>query len=225
MPTKKGATWLKDQKFDLHHFNGIHYHAVEPVFIRRLLLLIQTMTNAANNYFSFIPIEDDRLILNWVKKIYRQNNHPEKVLERLYYELFSLLSNIHEEQAEMFVDRITGYLHYGASIRQLSQAYNLSVDDVHLKLTLVNHRMIQMISDSDAYPFMQKVLTGIEQPSTMSHSASQTYDMIKKKYTPEEISVARGLKLNTVYDHIVEIIYFDPNIPSNRLSPVGRKTE
>nr|WP_253286704.1 helix-turn-helix domain-containing protein [Virgibacillus sp. MSJ-26] len=36
-----------------------------------------------------------------------------------------------------------------------------------------------------------------------------TYNLLNAGFSPEEIKVRRNLKLNTIYDHIVEISLFD----------------
>src|SRR5699024_4996826 len=94
MTTVRGENWLREQKkhVPVNYFNGMEYYQKASIFLERLLLLIQTMTNSKKNNFHFIPVVDKRIATNWVKRQYYQTHRFQaNFLNQLYEELYQLL--------------------------------------------------------------------------------------------------------------------------------------
>lgn len=215
--TKQGASWLakQEEKLSFTRFNGIHYHTLAPVFSNRLLLLIQTLTNSCRHNFSFIPVVDKLHIQVWMKTFYTNIKANEgNFLQALYGELYQLLSGFQQVEANMFVDRLTGYQLYGKSIQQLAQDYHFTVIDVQLLWTRMIHQLLSTITLSEkAFPALQALLPETSVQSFMTNSANRTYRLLKQGHSVETIADMRQLKNNTIYDHIVEIALFDSGFP------------
>ncbi|WP_217585407.1 helix-turn-helix domain-containing protein [Lentibacillus saliphilus] len=211
-PTHLGEKWLQQTSLNLQHFNGLAYSNVEPVFSSRLLLLIQTLTNTAQGHYSFIPVEDDRYITQWVKSVFKQINKPHQALKAIYDELYDILNTLTELEASLFVDRLTGYQHYGMSTPQLAHKYHLDIHTVKLLLKKVHHQIMRQVSEGHHYPTLSMIRADLQQSNMITQSAKQTYALLKKQYTLEQIALIRQLKLNTIYDHLVEIVYVDANM-------------
>src|SRR5690625_6290093 len=82
--------------------------------MNRLLLFIQMITNAKMNHFSYIPIIDERSYTIWARNIYhRLKNHLDETLEQLYLEIKQVCQKISTKEANIFIDRLTGYHRYG----------------------------------------------------------------------------------------------------------------
>lgn len=211
--TTKGIKWLSEKQHQLQftYFNGLTYHAIDRVFFERLLLFIQVLTNKKMNHSSFIPIVDKGRITNWMKTFYQMIKVDIDVyVTMIYKELSFSLQNFPKQEAEMFVDRLTGYQHYGMSVYQLANRYQLSEDDVRLLFTGITHRMLNIIQkDAAKYPLLMKVISDLRTEGFLTHSAHKTYELIKDGYTTEEIAKIRKLKVNTIYDHIVEVSLYD----------------
>src|SRR5690625_7952103 len=87
-------------------------------------------------YFSFIPVIDKTDVTDWVKRTYKQmKSLDNKGLPVLYKELYMLLSHFSDVEAELFVDRLTGFRNYGMSLEQLSMSYKMDKADIQLLLT------------------------------------------------------------------------------------------
>src|SRR5699024_11615352 len=104
------------------------YHEINIVFFERLLLLLQVLTNLKMNHSSYIPVIDRPATTKWMKYYYQKQNLQVNIqLEKVYDELFSMLITFSEGEAEMFVDRLTGFQHYGMSVQQLANRYEITV--------------------------------------------------------------------------------------------------
>ncbi|WP_249871892.1 helix-turn-helix domain-containing protein [Oceanobacillus saliphilus] len=213
--TTHAVNWLDNhrEQLKIDYFHGLTYNGTANSFFLRLLLLIQTLTNTKMDHYHFIPVTDNYHVERWVKQVYRKiNNNQEKALESLYIELYSILKKLPDKDASVFVDRLTGYQNYGLSTNQLSDKYNLSADDVHLILTGVIHYLLSTIQEKEGnYPILSYIVKDLDKAVQITHSASITSELLSKNYTIEQISAMRNLKINTIYDHIVELALYEAN--------------
>lgn len=217
IPTASGYELLSKNanSSSLYYFNGIKYCNSATIFFERLTLLIQTLTNSSNNNLNFIPVVDKPVVTDWVKKQYYEIKQDQNsFLQKFYDELFDLLNRFTEHEASMFVDSLTGFRHYGMSSFQLADNYNLNLIDVPLALTGIIHYMLFMIEqDPNKYPSLTRIKNELPEYSKTTQSATKTRELLNRQYTAEEIAVMRNLKLNTIYDHLVEIALYDEQFP------------
>lgn len=214
VPTQSGyelVNKINDMHNQLNYFNGMKYYNMDEIFFERLMLLIQTLTNSVNNNLNFIPVVDKSVITEWVREQYyliRQNLNV--YLENIHNELFELLSYFSERDASKLVDCLTGFNHYGMSSFQLADHYNVKRVEIPLILTAIIHRMLSIIEQNVGnYPILSLITRDLAEDSRITNSANQTNDLLNKQYSVEEIAVIRNLKLNTIYDHLVEIALYD----------------
>ncbi|QKY69225.1 helix-turn-helix domain-containing protein [Lentibacillus sp. CBA3610] len=217
LPTDRGMNWINEpaENVPVRYFNGMEYNRKAPVFWERLLLSVQTMTNSRSNSFNFIPVIDKPDVMAWVKSYYRQwRNHQTAFLSQLYSELSQLLQLFWEKEASLFVDSLTGYKHYGMSSFQLAEHYGLRQIDIPLIRTAIIHRMLAIITqDTAAYPLFAQFLRDLPEEAKLTNSANKTKKFLERNYSAEDIAAIRHLKLNTIYDHMVEIALYDESFP------------
>lgn len=212
------TNWLKK-------FNGMRYVDKTDVFYKRLLLLIQTLTNTKQNNLSFIPIIDDYRIEKWVKKVYQKLRGKEaKFLERIHSELEKILSNLTATEASLFVDRLTTYNHYGLSIAQLSTLYKMEKDDIFLQMTSILHQLLNLIEVGD-YPILASIIKDVDSRKHITLSANKTYQLLLEGYSIDYIARIRNLKRNTIYDHIVEIALYNNDFTIDQYVSKSLQTE
>lgn len=219
IPTAAAKVWLDNKKKSLpfHYFNGLQYASVAIVFFDRLLLLIQTITNSQKGHFSFIPVVDKTSIENWVKVVYKKSKgFKQKFLADIYRELHQLLQCFSNQEASIFVDRLTGYKNYGMSLEQLAAEYRMTVHDIHLILSGLLQTMVTNIhKERDNFPLFSYIIKDLSGVIPITNSAYATSKLLNKAYTIDQIARIRQLKENTIYDHIVEIALYDPSFPVN----------
>jgi uncharacterized protein YpbB len=215
--TKKGATWIERDISLLDSLNGMEYANISDAFYGRLLLFIQTATNVLSSNHTFIPITDKAEVLNWVKDTYKREKHQlSDWLNHLYEELSEYLNQLSDQEASIFVDRITGYVKIGLSKEQLAMKYQMPLSNLEIKLTLLVHKLIQYITMQLASNSALKLfMNDLTKPFFLTDSAQKTYALLQKGFTIEKIKTVRGLKENTICDHIVEIALVDPDFPTD----------
>jgi len=213
--TERGMTWLAEHEhtMPLHYYKGLQYYDVDHVFFERLLLLTQVLTNRYKQNYHYIPVIDKREITVWVKQTYahmKENVHQH--LHTLFNELYHLLNLLNAQEANLFVDRLTGYKHFGLSTQQLSAHYSMSESDIYLYLTGIIHRLLNLIGqDTNTYPFLNACIQDQSIYQTMTQSARQTETLLDRGLDPEAVARIRRLTINTIYDHIVEIALVKEN--------------
>lgn len=217
--SEKGERWLANNKSitSTSAFDGLKYHPIDFIFFERLLLLIQVLTNRHMNNSAYIPIIDKSSITSWVKNIYKEiNHHVYTYLKIAYQELHQLLSDLTEQEADLFVSRLTGYNNFGMSIQQLAHTYQKSNHDIQLILIKIIHQMLNHIySQPKSFRLMNLIVDDLSTNGFITQSAYQTYQLIQKNYSIQKIAQMRHLKQNTIYDHIVEIALYDQDFPIN----------
>ncbi|GAB3052671.1 YpbB family protein [Virgibacillus ainsalahensis] len=217
--TGQGEKWLyeHEEKLPLDYYKGLKYHEIGNIYFDRLTLLIQTLANSKMGYFSFIPVIDKPDIENWVKLFYKRMRPKEpSLLPALYDEIYLLLDNLNDQEAGIFVDRLTGYKKYGMSLNQLADKYQLTMEDVQLLLVAIIHRMLDnIISNQNSFPFMTTLIKDLLSHDYITRSAYTTYQLLLKGYSIDQITRIRQLKANTIHDHIVEIALYYKEFPIN----------
>ncbi|WP_186577838.1 helix-turn-helix domain-containing protein [Aquibacillus kalidii] len=217
--THYGTEYLRNylNQHNLSSFNGLKYERMSHTFLLRLQLFIQTVSNMEKGINSFIPITDDQETQQWVKLIYvRNRNKLDSWLEGLYKELYTFLINLSDNEAEIFVDRLTGYQKIGLSKEQMARKFNLSYEDVELELIKLTHQLIRHIGEHiENNPFLSNFVQIETDTTFITNSAAYTYQLYNKGYGIEEIVRIRNLKESTIQDHLVEIAYVDPNFNVN----------
>ncbi|MEN1969126.1 helix-turn-helix domain-containing protein [Lentibacillus sp. N15] len=211
--TAEGREWLhtSDHTISLTSFNGLAYHKLASVFSDRLLLIIQTVTNSRMGNLRFIPIIHKKPVQMWVKSFYKMVKPKEiAFIQSLYTELHSVLSGLSELEANLFVDRLTGYHTYGKSQQQLAEQYHIEPVDIPLIWTKIIHYMLHMIQQHQTnHPALYAIISDYRQVSLLTDTAKKTYRLLKQQHTLDKIAAIRGLKVNTIYDHVVEIALAD----------------
>ncbi|WP_077326744.1 helix-turn-helix domain-containing protein [Virgibacillus siamensis] len=229
IPGERGAVIIdKANQFPhLDYLNGMNYFNSDIIFRQRLLLLIQTLTNSVQQHFTFIPIFDKPEITNWVKRYYQHMKPKQKaVLQVLHNELRELLEGFPEKDAQLFVDCITGYEYYGMSSHQLAIHHDLDTYDVPLLLTAITHRMLEVLHrNSGEFPVLFSILKDLKNDHRLSQSAAKTFILLQEGYDSAEIASMRNLKINTIYDHIVEISLYRVEFPIEPYVSTAQQSE
>ncbi|SES81266.1 Uncharacterized protein YpbB [Oceanobacillus limi] len=213
--THSGMQWIHQHDIPYTYYKGLTYSGVVDLFMERLMLLIQTYTNSKKSNLSFIPIVDNEETLNWVKMQYRRTKtNGIEILPILYEELYFILSQLKGHEAEMFVDRLTGYHTYGMSTHQLAEKYNMVEADVKVLMVGIIHFIMSNIEKSpEKFQLLRVLLQGVTRRNFITNSAKVTNDLLKKGYSIEKVAKVRRLKVNTIQDHIVEIALYNVDFP------------
>src|SRR5699024_3764092 len=211
--TKKGESYIREGNHSRMFFLGMSYNNAAPIFYKRILLFIQVWSNSIQLNQRYMPIIEDVQTENFIKNLYRQRKTYVKLdLTHLFVELKNILSKIPEQNALIYVERLTGYKHYGLSVDQLALKNKVDNHTVELTLTSINHQILSIVTEHhQEYKTLYLLIEDLISKSHLTISATKTYELFNQNKNLQEIAQIRNLKLNTIYDHVIEIALYDSN--------------
>lgn len=228
--TPEGLHFLESVKLNKYYWNGLTFREIDRLFFQRLLLFIQVWTNSRNNKQHYIPIVEHPETLLWIKQFYRTDQTDRLTrLKQLYSELVDLFSQLSSFFPQLFIEQITTTNSIGLTYEQLAARFDKSVTDIYLlHINYVHFILEKVINHNSIYPLLHlfvKDLKDNKQEKTITQSAKITNLYIEQGLTPEEIAVKRNLKINTIFDHIVEIALHDEHFPLHKFVPIDKQEE
>ncbi|OKL38012.1 hypothetical protein BLL40_00890 [Domibacillus mangrovi] len=203
---------LFQQTGSFNELSGWHFSGAASVFFSRMQLLVQVASHLAYSDSSYYPVTRDDRILEWVKRYLTYMPCSKKELSpRLYGELDCLFQQL-QERPECIVIRFSGHKQTGKTIAQAAERLEMEETEYWFRFLHALHSMIKHITESGPRtPLLQAVLMDIHDPLTLTISARQTADYLKKTMTIDQIAASRRLKKATIEDHIVELALNDPS--------------
>ncbi|UCZ54735.1 helix-turn-helix domain-containing protein [Bacillus shivajii] len=199
-------------------YNGAKYewndYAVQ--YWDRLSLMVQTCAFFIKGNNRFIPVSYNKDTQLHVKSILlNEVRSPKDYSEQLLKELRSILKNVSDLEAWLFVQRLTSTDKTGQTFTQLSNHFK--GDSLHTKLTFfgVIHKIIQMVqSNEQRSPALKLLLPKTQRLNSITETASITNHLLMS-HSIDEVAKIRHLKRSTIEDHIIELAIYDVDFPVN----------
>ncbi|WP_216831661.1 helix-turn-helix domain-containing protein [Alkalihalobacterium elongatum] len=214
--TKKGQEILHDKLKDanyIFYLNGWKHKDVASIFWKRLVLMVQSLSCLTVNDHYFFPVINDEQVKYWVKKNFPKQTVRHQYNRRLYEELITVLTKMSKEEAELFTYKLTGSNRIGLTNEQLAtilKKEKLLIELIHLSIV---HRILEELQlNRQQYPILKTFISDISLTIQMTNSTRQTYHLVKRGLSIEEIAVVRNLKVSTIEDHVVEIMLEDKSV-------------
>ncbi|MGO4888218.1 helix-turn-helix domain-containing protein [Anaerobacillus sp. MEB173] len=216
MITPKGEQQLLSarEKYDfLQKLDGWTYGDSGKCFWDRFSLYFQTLSNLIADKNNFIPITKEQSTLTWVKK-----HFPSSRIDRnqaaaiIYNEIYQILSSLTEQEATIFLMRLSGCHRIGYTIEQIASILGLEKEYVSVLFQAILHQFVSTITtQKEQFPMLHQFIENGKRNLILTESTAYTYRMIKKGKSIEDIARIRRLKRNTIEDHLVEIAVHDPS--------------
>ncbi|MFS0576717.1 helix-turn-helix domain-containing protein [Sporosarcina sp. 179-K 3D1 HS] len=204
------------EKLPPFHFCGLDYQGRELIFFGRLSLTVQTLSHFRAGHSSFLPVQQDRDIQQFVKRLLAQQPiHDPAFAERLQDELEQALvrSGMSDRQKVIFVHRLAGYQMTGWTWDQVGERLQMDPFDVRLLFIESLHRILRAVETSVDLSFLHHMAENVKVTSYLTESSRKTKQLFECGKTMEEIAAARHLKMSTIEDHFVEMAIHDPSFP------------
>jgi uncharacterized protein YpbB len=214
--------WLARLPFPAY-LNGLKYHQQTIPFWHRLSLIVQTLSNLLHGK-KFEPIHRHEETLAWVKRFFLyKKKEIHKLSEMLYHELNSILTSLSDEEAAIFLLRLTSHERIGWTNEQIALYFEKDCIYVQLVFQHVLHYMIaQVEKNRKSFSILYELLSDLYLPHSLTISTQKTYEWLQKGKSIEQIARIRKLKRSTIEDHVVEIA---ANISEFSIAPfVDRRT-
>lgn len=212
--TEEGAKRVKD--LPEFHFRGWDYRGREMIFYSRIALVVQTLSYMRKGESSFTPIQRDRDIQLFVKRLLeRQPLADPGFAKRVGDELKNALlkSGIDDVQKYIFACRLTGRNETAKTWDQLAAELGEGTNALFLQFIESLHRLLPIVEDSDEFPFLNKTAFDIKVHSYLTDSAMHTKRLFDQGHSMASIASIRKLKMSTIEDHIIEMAMNDKRFP------------
>lgn len=184
------------------------------VFVSQIL-----SENAFNNN-RYIPYSSSREEQYRVKNWLKNQKKPVRQLRGTWAEEFTeYMHELPEKYRYLLIDQLVGFNKDGLTNRQLSEKYELSSAELSIVMNQLMHLMIstQFNSTSAIDSLIQEVHHWNN--NGLSQSAAVTLKLLNKSWTIQEIAKKRRIKLNTVKEHILEVVLVTSKLPPSSFIP------
>lgn len=196
-------------KINVPDINGMKYGKIAHLFWKRILLLVQSISNLNINNNTFKPIVIEEDIQLFIKKFLLSSPiSKETINQKIFEECFLFLQSRQKIECEIFVLKLTGAERIGLTNRQIAIQLNMNEWDVYVSLQSMLHDLIKRIEE---FPVLS-IVCPKKEIMKFGESTNKTYHLLQKNKTIEEISNIRNLKKSTIEDHVIEIIMNTPTI-------------
>lgn len=199
-----------------YHFSGWDYRGKEILFFKRLALTVQTLSNMREGTTSFLPIERDREVQLFVKKMLRKQPITSPEFAKAFgEELIAalLVSGMSDEQKYIFSCRLSGKHDTAKTWDQLAMELKKPAATIRLLFIESLHRLLSAVEVSNAYPFFMAITDDIKVRSYLTDSANRTKKLFDQGHPLDRIAEIRQLKMSTIEDHLIEMAMNDTSFP------------
>ncbi|UOQ42674.1 helix-turn-helix domain-containing protein [Halobacillus salinarum] len=212
---QKGKNFLLQQGTSDFYFSGLRNQQAVQLLKSRFLLLVQTVANVNSGKRNFFPVIEDRKVQLWVKSFYKQHvKNKSNSAFLIYEEMFSLIDDLEDLEAELFTYRLSGGPVIGFTREQLARFCQITIEEVDIRLEHVFHYIYSKLSQSpQSFPKLRYCVDDLHPSSLVTQSSEKTFQFLKHGLSLEEIAGKRNLKVSTIQDHIVEAALVMKNFP------------
>lgn len=190
----------------LSYLDGWKYQHTSTLW-ERLSLLVQVVSNLVAEETDYLPIQKNRDLHLWIKQFLSSKQVTRKELgEQLFAELVHCFEKAEKLNPSVFVYRLTGCHQIGLTPEQTAQQLQIDVSHSRLEFSAALHFLNrELVENASSYLLLAGLLAGSSQDLSLTLSSRRTLSLINEGYSLEEIAKMRGLKKNTIEDHVVEI--------------------
>lgn len=198
--------FLKRHPFP-EYLNGWKYHAISDDFWQRISLYMQTLSHSMNRNMNFYPVVREETVQEWVRKHFPLTEEQRiQAAQQLYTELSEILAHLPEQHAKLFVLRLSGFHRTGLTLQQCCAELGISEEEGVITFYGVIHAVLTFIQGNNTtFPILSSVLENRNVPVPLTASTRNTYSLLQKGMTIQQIMGIRKLKQSTIEDHLVEI--------------------
>ncbi|WP_088044172.1 helix-turn-helix domain-containing protein [Bacillus sp. EAC] len=215
--SEKGQFYLKNQTLQFQNYtylNGLKFFAIQKTFWKRFSLFFQSIANLNNHNKYFKAVQQEPEIQDWVKKeLLNFVGTKESLINDYYQEIHKMLKGLNNDDASLFVMRLSGANSYGMTLEQIAAEISLSEEAVYLQSINVMHHLLFILSEQKTdYPLLSRFMQGANNVNITTTSI-ETKRLFLQGKTIEQIASIRNLKISTIEDHIVECVLSDEKFP------------
>lgn len=199
--------------------NQMEYSLVQGVLRRRMLFLIQILSEMLHNNKHYYPIEREAKEQIWMKRLLAQHSGDKASFAKSCGEEWrTYLSRLPERDAGLFALQFEGNDHLRKTTGQMAGLFSLEEAEVKILLHqnwLKLYRGLE--KEPEKFPVLSSVmLMTVNENGLASASAETTMRYFMNGHSMNEIISMRGLKQSTIQDHFAEIALIYREFPTQQ---------
>ncbi|MGA9519267.1 MAG: helix-turn-helix domain-containing protein [Trichococcus sp.] len=205
--------------------NQMEFALIQGVLRRRMLFLIQILSEMLHKNKHYYPIEREAKEQLWMKRLLTQHSGNKATFARAYGEEWRIyLSRLPERDAGLFALQFEGNAHLRKTTGQMAGLFSLEEAEVKILLHQNWLRLYAALEkEPEKFPVLSSVgLMTIKEYGLASASAETTMRYFMNGHGMEEIISMRGLKQSTIQDHFAEIALIYPEFPTQKFLDEGK---
>lgn len=205
--------------------NQMEYALVQVVLRRRMLFLIQILSEMLHQNKHYYPVEREAKEQFWIKRLLKQLPEDRASLARGYGEEWhAYLSRLPEREAGLFALQFEGNDHLRKTTGQMAELFSLEEAEVKIVLHQNWLRLYAALEkEAEKFPVLSAIMIlTIKENGLSSASAETTMRHFMNGYAMDEIISMRGLKQSTIQDHFAEIALIYRAFPAEKFLDKGK---
>lgn len=199
--------------------NQMKFALIQGVLRRRMLFLIQILSEMLHKNKQYYPIEREAKEQLWMKRLLAQHSEDKESFAKSCGEEWrAYLSRLPERDAGIFALQFEGNDHLRKTTGQMAGLFK--VDEAEVKI-LLHQNWLRLYDSLEQEPEKFPVLSSVmrmtaNETGLASASAETTMRYFRNGHGMNEIISMRGLKQSTIQDHFAEIalIYREFPVPA-----------
>lgn len=213
--------------FSQHYYpqkiNRFTYINVRAPFWNSYQLFTQTLSEYSYQNNQYIPIVKHPSHQENVRQLFQQFRlNKKQLLSYWSKEQLFLFNQMNESFADTLANQLTGHEFIGKTRAQLAQSYEITALEFDFYFKDVLEETLQIIyTNKKELPLNNEIVKSLHQETHYGLSAStyETYELLTKGWNLTDIANQRGIRENTVREHILEMAFVFESFPYKTFIP------
>lgn len=225
--TSEGGLMLEDY-FSTHnyptHINEISSPKIRRDFFEKFQFLTQIFSEKRYNNKQYSPISKKPRIQNWIKmfmkKIYINIDGKTTAEDIWIKENIHIFSKLSERNSSLLAKLLSGHKVLGKTFAQVIRENEWTKTEFYILFHNAVEELVKVI-ETEEMPVLEGILKAVQKEHFygLSKSAFQTAIYIGRNYSIDAVAVKRGLKNNTIKEHILEIAFIQKDFKFSTFIP------
>lgn len=188
MPAESTGTFKFDEAMDL------------------FLLSTQVISEFSYQNKRYIPVVEDHrinfVLKRWFKLLKENIKSTGAITESYKNNLTKIFDGLEDNGADLLANYIPNHIDSGMTVNQLAKKTNMSAFQTELKMRIIFTKVMDAVLTNRVSPLFD-LLSSTSKQSALPESAMQTWELLEKGITVNQIARTRRIKDNTVKEHIL----------------------
>jgi len=213
--------------FDNHYYpkplQSFSYTSARSPFWSRLQLFVQVFSELSYKNTHFAPVIKHPHHQENVRQLFSEfKGKTEEVFQQWLKEQGFLFNNLLAEHADILASQLSGHEVVGETQTKLAQELEMDNLEYYLFQQSLIEELIELIlAHKDKVPITARIFEQVHKEANygLSGSTYQSFQLLTEGHTIAAIARKRGVKVNTVREHILEMAFVFQDFPYKKFVP------